>query len=840
MSTERLAHVSLRSLSRPFATVGLILLLSLAALPSYAGASDGDVLPADLDLRPAFKKWGLGPRLQGGRGTCSVFTVAGALEYALAVKEGRGTQLSVEFLNWASNQVMGEMRDGGFFSDLWRGFTVHGVCPEQDMPYQAAFDPNLAPPEQAKDNARRMHEVDFRPHWIKRWNPNTGLTERQLAAIKRTLARNWPVCAGLRWPKQPNPWKDDVLVTPPPEGVFDGHSVLLVGYRDDPRQPGGGLFVFHNSNNNARDGYMTYEYASAYMNDALWIDYETPAEVQSPPLTATDLINPLVPAPRGRNRRVSSNQQPDWHSENLDMNWLMPGESVNMPLLEGPGVITHIWFTSHSGWAGELHSLTLRIYYDGRDEPGVEVPVGDFFAVGHGRPAEVDSIPVQVSPSGSLTCYWRMPFRKQARIVVTNDNPDRSTGLYWQVDWTQLSDLPPETPYFYTRYRQEYPAVQGRDYLLADLKGSGFYVGTVMSVTMAQDGWFGEGDDFFYIDGEQVPSLQGTGTEDYFNDAWGYRPRTSLWFGQPRWQGYAAGDSGVCYRWHLPDPVYFTKSLKVAIEHRGNCDESEDGFFLERPDFFSSVAYWYQTGQPRTTFGPLPDWHERRVPWQHHHLVKAYRQAEISGKTKVNVQTQGFFGARPVLAWPNDEPGAVLTLPFGLAEQGRFAVRLTAAKGPGNGTYDVLIDGKKVLTADFRAAETDELDLPLGTQELGKGPHTLAFRAAEKPDQVGPLGVEVLRLLKLPPEAKRTQRTHHEAHFIRLGIGRALYAYRLAFDKLPDSLETLVEQGFMSARYLRDENNLPLKAWREGDAMVVESPGQDRWKHSWKGLDARR
>ncbi len=102
------------------------------------------------------------------------------------------------------------------------------------------------------------------------------------------------------------------------------------------------------------------------------------------------------------------------------------------------------------------------------------------------------------------------------------------------------------------------------------------------------------------------------------------------------------------------------------------------------------------------------------------------------------------------------------------------------------------------------------------------------------------LGVEVLRLLRLPPEAGRTERTHHEAHFIRLGIGRAVYAYRLAFDVLPESLETLVEKGFMPARYLRDENNLPLKSWREGDALIVESPGQDHWRHSWQGLDARR
>jgi hypothetical protein len=361
-----------------------------------------------------------------------------------------------------------------------------------------------------------------------------------------------------------------------------------------------------------------------------------------------------------------------------------------------------------------------------------------------------------------------------------------------------------------------------------------------MSVTLGQNGWFGEGDDFFYIDGEQFPSLQGTGSEDYFNDAWGFRTRTGPWFGQPRWQGDTAGDSGVCYRWHLPDPVHFTTSLKVTIEHRGNCDESEDGFFLERPDFFSSVAYWYQTGEPKTTFQPLPSWNERRVPWQHHHLVRAYRYAKTTGKAKVEVQTQGFFGARPVLAWPNEEPGAVLSLPFELSEDGRFAVRLTAANGPSNGTYDIELDGRELLTADFRSPEDGETDLVLGTHELNKGNHTLAFRAPKNVKQVGPLGVEILRLLRLPPEVKRTERTHHEAHFIRLGIGRAVYAYRLAFDTLPESLETLVEKGFMPARYLRDENDLPLKSWRQSDAIFVESPGKDRWKHSWKGLDPRR
>src|SRR5205085_2061072 len=162
-----------------------------------------------------------------------------------------------------------------------------------------------------------------------------------------------------------------------------------------------------------------------------------------------------------------------------------------------------------------------------------EVPLGDFFAVGQGSPAVVESIPVQVSPSGSLTCYWRMPFAVSARITVTNDNPDRWTGLYWQVDWLELDSLPAETPYFHARCRQ----------------------------------------------------------------------------------GTSAGDSGVCYRWHLLDPVRFERSLRFTIEHKGNRTSSEDAWYVERPDFLSSVAFWYQTGAPKP-FGELPPWPERRAPWQ--------------------------------------------------------------------------------------------------------------------------------------------------------------------------------------------------------------------------------
>jgi hypothetical protein len=820
---------------------------ALALGQEPASGSSAQTLPASVDLRPFFDKWGLSHRTQGKRGTCSVFTVAGALEFAVANKQGHCEHFSVEFLNWGANKIAGEDADGGFFSDLWKAFADYGICAEKTMPYRAAFDPTLAPSPEALAEAKTRLDLGLRHHWIKEWDVKTGLTDNHVVAIKRTLTQGWPVCGGFRWPKKPQ-WSDGVLQMCDADAVFDGHSVLLVGYRDDTNQPGGGVFLFRNTNNGGRDGSMPYVYAQTYMNDAVWIDSGAPTPLAggassqaNPPSVFGGPLGAIATLPAGRNRRISSNEQPKWNDANLDMTVLTPGQVFEMPVLKGPGAITHIWFTSHAGRVNELNALSLRIYWDGRKEPAVEVPLGEFFAVGQGRPAVVESFPVQVSPTGALACYWRMPFAQSARIVITNDNPDRTAGLYWQVDWVELDQLPPNTPYFHARYRQEYPAQAGQDYLIADLQGQGQYVGTVLSVTLGQDGWWGEGDDFFYIDGEAVPSLQGTGSEDYFNDAWGFRPRTSHWFGAPRWQGDNAGDSGVCYRWHVLDPVGFTNSLKVAIEHKGNRAEDIEGFYLERPDFLNSVAFWYQTGEPKL-FGHLPSYPERRVPWQNHSLVSAFHHAKTSGSVKPKVQFSGMFGARPVLGWPNSEAGERLILPFEVDSPGRYSVRLTAGAAPEFGACNIALDGKVVLSrADFRAPEDDELDLSLGTHQLAKGTHKLSLQAvATDGGRAQPIAVELLRLLPLPPEATRPVKTHNEAHFIRLGIGRAIYAYRLAYGKLPDSLEVLVKAGLMPRRFLCDENEKPLKYRREGDALVVESNGPEPWTHSWQGLDARR
>ena len=369
---------------------GLTLLLLASLVEPFALLAEQPVVPSDspatsdsVDLRPSFERFRLGRRLQGDRPTCSVFTVAGALEFAVAERQGHTPRLSVEFLNWAANQACGDKDDGGFFSDLWKGFAAYGICTESDMPYESKFEAGRQPSAAAVADAKTRLSLGLRLNWIKEWNVKTGLSATQLDSIKRTLAGGWPVCGGFRWPKQEQ-WVGDVLQLCPADAVRDGHSILLVGYRENKNQPGGGVFLFRNTSHGGKDGEMPYSYASDYMNDAVWVDFEKRGK-PGPPSTAFsalfhDPLGTLVSLPAGRNRRISSNEQPKWNDANLDMTVLPPGKAVEMPLLEGPGMITHIWMTSHAGRANELNALSLRVYWDGREEPGVEVPLGEFFA----------------------------------------------------------------------------------------------------------------------------------------------------------------------------------------------------------------------------------------------------------------------------------------------------------------------------------------------------------------------------------------------------------------------------------------------------------------------------
>lgn len=455
---------------------------------------------------------------------------------------------------------------------------------------------------------------------------------------------------------------------------------------------------------------------------------------------AQNRVDPAPPAmlqslerPADFESRRSSSSDPNWQNGNADCRPIKPGETLTLAELDGPGRITHIWFTISAEDKFYPRTTTLRIYWDGREQPGVECPIGDFFAVGHGLDVPVDSFPVSVSSKGrARNCYWPMPFGKSARITVTNDSPDKNVGcIYWYIDWQKLPSLPADTMYFHAQYRQEYPCKPGEDYLIFDGEGDGVYAGTVQSVHMVEPGWYGEGDDRFYIDGAAEPQLKGTGTEDYFCDAWGFRQFTHPYYGVSVWEGFDADDRGTAYRWHIADPIRFHKSLKLTIEHKGSRHrpggESYTGF-EERPDHYSSVAFWYQRGQAKR-FATIPPAAERLVPGlliEGESLVEA---AKVSGEKKPVKQAGGQWSAAAQLHWMNADPAGTIEIPFDLKEDGRYAIKVDLTHSWDYGTYEISLDGKPIgqprnLYSAALAVQTEKL----GLHELEKGPHRLSFK----------------------------------------------------------------------------------------------------------------
>lgn len=315
----------------------------------------------------------------------------------------------------------------------------------------------------------------------------------------------------------------------------------------------------------------------------------------------------------------ASSSDPDWaKGGNADARPIQPGETLVLADLEGPGVINHIWFTIAAPEEKYPRLLALRMYWDDEERPSVEAPVGDFFAMGHGLDVELESLPVSVTAEGKArNCYWSMPFGKRARIEVTNEGTQPVGSFYYYIDWEQVPSLPENTVYFHAMYRQEYPARVDTRYRYADIEGRGHYVGTVHSARARTASWIGEGDDFFYLDGEKEPSLKGTGTEDYFCDAWGFRPMDRPFYGAPLFEGMETGDRTTVYRWHVTDPIRFNKSLYAEIEHVGPNGLGPDGAFAAgygvRLDDISSVAFWYQE-EPHKPWEPMPVGHERLYP----------------------------------------------------------------------------------------------------------------------------------------------------------------------------------------------------------------------------------
>ncbi len=457
-------------------------------------------------------------------------------------------------------------------------------------------------------------------------------------------------------------------------------------------------------------------------------------------------------------------------------NWdnfnVSPGATHVVLDAPGPGVITHMWFTflepEPQGWAPEgsanHQELMLRIYWDGDTRPGVEAPVGDFFANCFGKRSQVISVPVVVEDADSYNCYWRMPFRKSVRIEIENQSSKPLSLLYYNVDWIKLDTLPKDTPYFYAQYRQEYPVRNGEDYVLLETAGKGHYVGTVLGVRMRSPAWFGEGDEKFYIDGEPKASIWGTGTEDYFLSAWGLQTASTPYFGVPFYDDRSIGGHTSAYRWHLYDPVVFNTGIKVTLEHMGWMSTDENPEYKavswnEREDDYSSVAFWYQTGIPTFT-ARAPGADERRLPSLDRVTVYA---RDLAGTVRHGLgeiaRKMSFLYWSDILDYRPAKPeGAWVEIPIEVKTKEPLRLAVKTAAGPEGGTYQAFLDGVKIgrpldLFADkpmIREFQLLDFWPEPGTYTLrlecvGKAPRSAGYAAA----------VESARLLERRPRVAR-------------------------------------------------------------------------------------
>ena len=300
---------------------------------------------------------------------------------------------------------------------------------------------------------------------------------------------------------------------------------------------------------------------------------------------------------------------------NRDSIALPPGQTVTLADLEGPGIITHCWFTLTGDDPHYLSKLILKMWWDDADTPAVESPWGPFFGLGHNECADVASAPLVImaatapyieTPPGraAFNCYFAMPFRQRARMAVTNTADTPIQAFFYHIDYQRHDRLPDDVHYFHACYRTEHtqpaPSAGGlnttgaENYVILDTRGTGHYVGCTLHVRAHQreEGKWYEGDDMIFVDGQPFErAILGTGSEDYFGMAWGAR----RWFQSPycgtsyhRWHEdepdmHQYGLFSL-YRFHLPDPIPFTRSIRVTIEHGHDNDAANR---------YASVAYWY-------------------------------------------------------------------------------------------------------------------------------------------------------------------------------------------------------------------------------------------------------
>lgn len=286
------------------------------------------------------------------------------------------------------------------------------------------------------------------------------------------------------------------------------------------------------------------------------------------------------------------------------------GETFTIAEMEGPGAVQHIWMTPTGNWQFSI----IRFYWDGEETPSVEAPIGAFFGMGWNQYAPLNSLAVTVNPGSAFNCYWKMPFRKKCRITVENINKDEPMRLYYQIDYT-LTTIGSDEAYFHAQYRRSNPNKGSLHTILDNVKGKGHYVGTYMAVGVNNNGWWGEGEIKFFMDGDRdYATIVGTGTEDYFCGSYNFENKSTH-----RYEEFSTAYAGLhqvirpdglyltqqrfgMYRWHIQDPIRFENELKVTIQDLG---WRHGGRYFPQTSDIVTVAYWYQQ-EPHGKFLKFP------------------------------------------------------------------------------------------------------------------------------------------------------------------------------------------------------------------------------------------
>ncbi len=441
--------------------------------------------------------------------------------------------------------------------------------------------------------------------------------------------------------------------------------------------------------------------------------------------------------PRGG--KIAHYSSYDRKGGNADLRKVPPGETLTLVDHQGAGIVRRWWITIAPFNHKEIQRQgILRCYWDGEEDPSVEVPVADFFGMGFGEYKDFISLPLNMT-SGGYNCYWPMPFHRSARITFENRSKVTVDSFYFNLSIETQPKLPEEMLYFHAQFRRTKPTVRGQPVVLLEATGMGHYVGTLLSMQPLKGRSLGylEGDEVVHVDGEQLPSIIGTGTEDYFSSGWYYRSGT---YAAP-YHGVTLKDNRLgrinTYRWHVEDPVPFTQSLRFLMEHGGTNDRP----YVD----YSSVAYWYQT-HPKPRFPPLP---EDLLPIEPEPTPKiagiiegeSLRPSAWATAGEVSVQEmydhEGEWSGMEQLWWRPGKPGEKLTVTLNAPDREEYELVGHFTRAGDYGNFKVAVNGQALAMAFEGYADRVRPSGPVsfGRVALNAGANEVVLEVTGKDDR---------------------------------------------------------------------------------------------------------